>query len=59
MDEKGPSDNRELIRINPAIYPKGIEPESPKKFWQLVCCVDKKRERLTKLLNLKIGNFYP
>ena len=31
MDEKGPSDNRELIRINPAIYPKGIEPESPKK----------------------------
>ena len=31
MDEKGPSDKRELIRINPAIYPKGIEPESPKK----------------------------
>ena len=36
--------------------PIGIEPVSPKKFWQVVCLIYKNQEKQKKLLNLIFVN---
>ena len=58
IEKKGPCFKKASVNTKPAIYPHGIDPESPKNIFAdgLLCL--KKKEKPPKLLNLETENLY-